>query len=207
MLLSYGVGEDSWESLGLRGDQTSQSERKSVLTIYWKDWCWNWSSNTFLPSDVKSQLIGKDLDAGKDWRKEEKGATEDEMVGWHHQLDRHEFEQVPGVGEGQGSLACCSTWGRRVGHDWVTELDWLMEYREEKKNLTLENEPPVFLNIGFIFNKMWACWDLPGGPVVKISLSNAGGAGSIPGQGAKTPQALRPKQQQEKKKTHNGKSM
>ena len=194
MLLSYGVGEDSWESLGLWGDQTSQSERKSVLTIHWKDWCWNWSSNIFLPSDVKSQLIGKDLDAGKDWRQEEKGATEDELVGWHHQLDRHEFEQVPEVGEGQGSLACWSTRGRRVGHDWVTELDWLMEYREEKKNLPLENEPPVFLNTGFIFNKMWACWDLPGGPVVKTSLLNAGGAGSIPGQGSKIPQALRQKQ-------------
>ena len=55
--------------------------------------------------------------AGKDRRQEEKGTTEDEMVGWHHRLDGHEFEQAPGVGDGQGGLACCSPPGRRVGHD------------------------------------------------------------------------------------------
>ena len=74
--------------------------------------------------DAKNWLIGKDPDAGKDWRQEEKGKTEDEMVGWHHQLNRHEFEQVLAVGDGQGSLACCSTWGCRVRHDWATELYW-----------------------------------------------------------------------------------
>ena len=63
------------------------------------------------PPDVKSQLIGKDLDAGKDWGQEEKGVTEDEMVGWHHWLNGHEFEQILWDGEGQGSLACCSPWG------------------------------------------------------------------------------------------------
>ena len=57
---------------------------------------------------MKSRLIGKDPDAGKDGRQEEKGMTEDEMVGWHHQLDGHELEQTPGDSEGQGSLACCS---------------------------------------------------------------------------------------------------
>ena len=61
--------------------------------------------------DVKNWLLGKDPDAGKHWRQEEKGITEDEMVGWHHQLNGHEFEQAPGVGDGQGSLACCSPWG------------------------------------------------------------------------------------------------
>ena len=65
------------------------------------------------PPDVNNWLIRKDPDAGKDWRQEEKGMTEDEMVGWHHQLDRHKFEQTPGVGEGQGSLACHSLWGRK----------------------------------------------------------------------------------------------
>ena len=59
------------------------------------------------PFDVKSQLTGKDPDAGKDWRKEEKGTTEDKKVGWHHWFNGHEFEQAPGAGEGQGSLACC----------------------------------------------------------------------------------------------------
>ena len=74
------------------------------------------------PSDSKSRLTAKDPDAGKDWRQKENGAAEDEMVGWHHQLNGHEFEQAPGDGEGQGSLACCSPWGsQRVGHDLATE--------------------------------------------------------------------------------------
>ena len=64
------------------------------------------------PPDAKSQLIGKDPDVGKDWR-QEKGMTEDEIVGWHHWLNGHEFEQVPGDGDGQESLACCSPWGHK----------------------------------------------------------------------------------------------
>ena len=75
------------------------------------------------PPNAKSLLIGSVPDAGKDWR-QEKGMTEKEMVGWHHWFDGHEFEQAPGVGDGQGSLACCSPWGLRVGHDWETELNW-----------------------------------------------------------------------------------
>ena len=62
------------------------------------------------PPDVKNQLIGKDPDAREDWRREEKGTTEDEMAGWHHRLSGHEFVQYPGVGDGQGSLVCCSPW-------------------------------------------------------------------------------------------------
>ena len=66
------------------------------------------------PPDAKNRLIGKHHpDAGKDWRREEEGMTEDEMVGWHHWLNGHEFEQAPGVGDGQGSLACCSPWGAK----------------------------------------------------------------------------------------------
>ena len=61
----------------------------------------------------RTDSLGKDSDAGKDQRQEEKGTTEDEMVGWHHLLNGHEFEQAPGVGEGQGSLACCSPWGHK----------------------------------------------------------------------------------------------
>ena len=71
--------------------RSSQSYRKSVLNIYWKDWCWSWSSNT-LATWYEEWLIGKDPDVGKDWRREEKGTTEDEMVGWHHRLDGREFE-------------------------------------------------------------------------------------------------------------------
>ena len=73
--------------------------------------------------DAKSWLIWKDPDAGKDWRREEKGTTEDEMVGWHHQLNGHEFEQTLGDSEGQGSLACCSPWGRKES-DMTEWLNW-----------------------------------------------------------------------------------
>ena len=78
------------------------------------------------PRDAKNQLIGKDSYAGKDWRQEEKGMTEDEMVGWHHQINGHNFEQTLGGSEGQGSLVCCSPWGCRVGHDWVTEQQQIL---------------------------------------------------------------------------------
>ena len=71
------------------------------------------------PPDVKNWLIGKDPDAGKDWGKEEK----DKMVGWHHPLDVHEFEQAPGVGDGQGSLVCCSPWYCKES-DMTEGLNW-----------------------------------------------------------------------------------
>ena len=77
----------------------------------------------FWPPDAKGQLIGKDPDAGKDWEQEEKRATEDEIVGWHHWLDGHEFEQTLGDSDGQGSLACCSPWGHReldTTEQWTT---------------------------------------------------------------------------------------
>ena len=73
------------------------------------------------PPDVKSQLIGKDPDAGKDWGQEEKGVAEHEMVRQHHWFNGHEFEQTPGDSGGQKSLACCSSWGRRVRHNLATE--------------------------------------------------------------------------------------
>ena len=77
------------------------------------------------PPDAKSWLIWKDPDAGKDWEQEEKGMTEDEMAGWHHQLDGRESEWTPGVGDGQRGLACCHSWGRKESA--MTErLNWLM---------------------------------------------------------------------------------
>ena len=78
------------------------------------------------PTDRKNWLIGKDPDAGKDWRREEKGITEDEMAGWHHWLDGHEFEQAPGVGDGQGGLMCRSPWGRKELNttQWLNWLSW-----------------------------------------------------------------------------------
>ena len=76
------------------------------------------------PPDAKNWLTGKDSDAGKDWR-QEKWMTNNEMVGWHHQFNGHESEQAAGVGDGQGSLACCNLWGRkRIRHNWATELNY-----------------------------------------------------------------------------------
>ena len=92
--------------------ESSLDRKKSTLIIYWKYWCWSGSSNTLAtwweePAHWKRCM----LDAGKDWGREEKGTTEDEMVGWHHQLNGQEFEQTLGDSEGQGSLASCSPWG------------------------------------------------------------------------------------------------
>ena len=75
------------------------------------------------PPDVKNWLIGKDPDAGKDFGQEEKGTTEDEMVGWHYWLDGHEFEQALEVGDGQGSLVCCNPWSRKE-LDTTEQLNW-----------------------------------------------------------------------------------
>ena len=114
-----------------------------VITMRGSDICWiigivfpfgsphlhlevrnHWWLCHFLPIDMagqKKQLIGKDPDAGKDWGQEDKGETEDVMVGWHHRLNGHEFEQAQGDIEGQESLLCCSLWGCRVQHDLATE--------------------------------------------------------------------------------------
>ena len=73
------------------------------------------------PPDAKSWLIWKDPDAGKDWGRAEKGMTEDEMIGWHHRLNGQEFRWTLGIGDGQGGLACCSSWGRKESD--ATELN------------------------------------------------------------------------------------
>ena len=108
--------EDSWESFGLQGDQTSQSKRKSTLNIHWKDWYWNWSSNIWA-TWCKERLLGKDPNAGKDWRREEKGAAQDKMLGWRHRLSGHELELTPKDSGGQRSPEDCSPWGRK---EWNT---------------------------------------------------------------------------------------
>ena len=188
MLLNWGAREDSWESLGQQGDQTSvkgnqpwifigrtDAETPNTLATWWemlihwkRPWCWerlkakgevsyrgwdNWMASltqwTWIwansgrqwrteepgvlqsmglqrvrhdlateqqapilwPPDAKSQLFVKDCHAGKDWRQEKKGMKADEMVGWHHWLNVHEFEQTLGNDEGQGSLVCSGQWG------------------------------------------------------------------------------------------------
>ena len=89
------------------------------------------------PPDAKNWLIGKDPDVGKDWRQEEKGTTEGEMVGWHHWLNGREFEQAPVDGEGQGNLACCSPWGHRES-DTTEQLN-NKELNENKLKSLAEN--------------------------------------------------------------------
>ena len=89
----------------------------------------------FWPPDVKSRLTWKDPDAGKHCRWEEKGMTEDEMVGWHHWLKGHEFEYALGVGDGQGGLACCSPWGCKEP-ETTERLNWL-EYRNFNSNFMI----------------------------------------------------------------------
>ena len=90
----------------------------------------NWSRNdakaetpVLWPLHAKSWLIGKDSEAGRDWGQEEKGMTEDEMAGWHRWLDGHESQWTPGVGDGQGGLACCDSWGRKES-DTTERLIW-----------------------------------------------------------------------------------
>ena len=85
------------------------------------------AETTILGLSVKNWLIGKDPDAGKDWRQEKKGTTEDEMVGWHHWLLGHEFKQALGVGDRQGSLVCYSPWGRKE-LDMTNQLNWTHPY-------------------------------------------------------------------------------
>ena len=99
----HSEGDQPWVFFG-------RNDAKAETPVFW------------LPH-VKNRLIGKDSDAGKDWGQEEKGMTEDEMVGWHHWLDGHEFEVGSGVGDGQGGLACCSPWGGKESN--ITErLNW-----------------------------------------------------------------------------------
>ena len=89
----------------------------------------------FWPSDAKRWLIGKDPDAGKDRRQEEKGPTDDERVGWHHRFIGHEFEQTPGDGEGTGKPGVLSPWGCKVRHDWATEQQEHVLWRWNFRNL------------------------------------------------------------------------
>ena len=110
----------SWESLGLQGDPTSPFWRRAALGFLWEEWC---QTPVLWPPHAKSCLIGKDSDAGRDWGQEEKGTTEDEMAGWHHWLDGGESEWTPGVGDGQGGLACCDSWGRKES-DMTERLNW-----------------------------------------------------------------------------------
>ena len=101
--LVHPKGNQSWVFIG-------RNDAKAETPILW-------------PPDVKSWLIWKDPDAGKDWGQKEKGMTENEMVGWHHQLNGHEFRWTLGVGDGQGGLVCCGSWGCKES-DKTEWLNW-----------------------------------------------------------------------------------
>ena len=96
-------GDQSWVLIG-------RTDAEAETPVLW-------------PPHLKSWLIGKDPDAGRVWGQEEKGTTEDEMVGCHHRLDGHEFGSIPGVGDGQGGLACCNSWGGKES-DTTEQLNW-----------------------------------------------------------------------------------
>ena len=106
---------------------------KEIQPIYSEDQPWDFfgrndakaETPVLWPPHGKSWLIGKDSDAGRDWGREEKGTTEDEMAGWHHQFDGHEFAWTLGVGDdGQGGLECCNSWGLKVS-DTTEWLNWI----------------------------------------------------------------------------------
>ena len=99
----HSEGDQPWDFFG-------RNDAKAETPVLW-------------PLHVKSWLIGKDSDAGRDWGQEEKGRTEDEMAGWHHWLDGRESGWTLGVGEGQGGLACCDSWGRKES-DTTERLIW-----------------------------------------------------------------------------------
>ena len=98
-----------------------RTDAKAEAPIYW-------------PPDANSRLTGKDPDASKDWG-QKKGMTEEEMVGWHPQLNGHEFEQTPGGGEGQGSRACCSPWG----HKLLDTTEWLNNSNPFKQRFPIQS--------------------------------------------------------------------
>ena len=103
-------------------------------------------------SDAKNWLIRKDFDAGKDWRREEKGTTEDEMVGWNHWLDGHESEQILRVGDGQGGLVCCSSWVCKE-LDMTKQLNWT----ERMQNLQIQRIEYMY---HMLFTQFFVSWHL-----------------------------------------------
>ena len=109
----HSEGDQPWDFFG-------RNDAKAETPVIW-------------PPHVESWLIGKDSDAGRDWGQEEKGTTKDEMAGWHHWLDGRESEWTPGVGDGQGGLVCCDSWGRKESDtterlNW-TELNWTVWFK------------------------------------------------------------------------------
>ena len=138
------------------------------------------------PPDEKNWVVRKDPDAGKDWRQEERGVTEEEMAGWHHQPNAHEFEQAPRVGDGQGGLGCCSPWGCKDLD--TTEVNWTESASHDKKFKIKYSEKPesilIFVARALIYRtgvEAAACvakssWEDDGAsPLVMFSCMNSWG--------------------------------
>ena len=127
----HSKGHQSWVFFG-------RNDSKSETAIFW-------------PPHAKSWLIGKDSDAGKDWRQEEKGTTEDGMAGWHHRLDGHEFGWTPGAGDGQGGLVCCDSWGHNESDttEWLSWTDLHWNYLDNGKSSSRRNHSDI---------KFEQCW-------------------------------------------------
>ena len=109
--------------LSMQGDQATVNPKANHSWIFIGTTDAEDETPTLWPPDVKNWFLGKDPDAGKDWGQEEKGMAENEMVGWHHWLKGHEFEQAPRVGDGQGSPTCCILWGCKE-LDMTEQLNW-----------------------------------------------------------------------------------
>ena len=159
-LLNCGAGEDSWESLGLQGDQTNQSEIfRNQFRIFIGKTDVEAEAPILWPPDAKSWLTGKDPNVGKNWGQEEKEMIEDEMAGWHRRLDGREFERTPGVGDGQGGMLQFMG-SQRVRQNWATELNWtelmtyshLLDHRKSKR----VPEKHLFL-LYWLCQSLWLC--------------------------------------------------
>ena len=124
-------GDQSWVFFG-------RTDAKAETPILW-------------PPDVKSWLIGKDPDAGRDWGQEDKGTTENEMAGWHHWLYGRESEWTPGVGDGQGGMACCDSWGRKEA-DTTEWLNWT-ETKSDSRSVVSNSLWP---------HGLYCSWNSPG---------------------------------------------
>ena len=119
-----------YENLKNTWDFFGRNDAKAETPVLW-------------PPHAKSWLIGKDSDAGRDWGQGEKGTTEDEMAGWHHWLNGHESQWTPGVGDGQGGLACCDSWGRKES-DTTERLNWTELNWKNTKNIELDSSAMSF---------------------------------------------------------------
>ena len=164
MLLNCGVGENSWESLGLQGDPTSPSYRKSVLNIHWKDWCRSWNSNTLATwceelTHWKGPWCWEQLKAGR----------EGDDRGWNgemdHRLNGHECEYTPGVGDGQGGLAFFSPWVRKES-DMTEQLNWTKSNHQlvafDLRANAFSSSPLSILAVGLSYKSsmpsFWSVW-------------------------------------------------